>query len=63
MIDFNPNLSGEEITKAIQGKTIAAVETEDPRSDYYLLFRFTDGTTLRIRYDWIYEWAVEKPVQ
>lgn len=63
MSEFNFYTSGQEITKLIQGKTIVAVETEEPDSDYYLLFRFTDGTTLCIRYDYIYEWEVEKPMK
>lgn len=60
MNDFNPtpDTSDIEITAAIQGKTILRCEAPDRHGDDFLVFHFTDGTSLHIRYDYIYEWEV-----
>jgi hypothetical protein len=36
------------------GKTIQGIEHADDRADDYLNIHFTDGTKLRIHYDWLY---------
>lgn len=53
--------SGVSITEAIQGKTVASCEVLDEGADNILQFTFSDGTVLRIRYDWIYEWVALEP--
>jgi len=50
--------SGEPITKEIAGKVVDKCEVIDEGQDNILQFTFKDGSTLRIRYDWIYEWEV-----
>ncbi len=55
MRDWSIPLSGEEITEAIKGKTVVKCEV----SHWSLIFRFSDGTSLCIEYDWIYEWELE----
>jgi len=57
MKDFNWK-SGEPITEAIKGKAVAECENKDEGMDSILQFTFTDGTVLRFRYDWIYEWEI-----
>ena len=47
----------KDLTAAVSGKTIDRVEDEDG-IDSWLEIHFTDGTALRIRYDWIYEWEL-----
>ncbi len=37
------------------GKTIAKAEGDNSASDDWLILTFTDGTSARIRHDWIYE--------
>lgn len=61
MNNFNPNpdTSDIEMTEAVNGKTITRVETKSEQSDSWLVFHFTDGTSLNIRYDWIYGWNVK----
>jgi len=58
--DFNRYESPQEITKLVKGKEIDAVTYDDDRADDFLVIKFTDGTELCIRYDWIYEWEVRK---
>jgi hypothetical protein len=54
--------SGPEIEDAIKGKTVDGFEVPDEGMDDWLVFKFTDGTELWIRYDWIYEWyTMEAP--
>jgi len=57
MEDFNW-ASGENITKAIAGKTVVKVENLDEGQDSILQFDFSDDFVLRFRYDWIYEWEI-----
>lgn len=54
--DFNPN-DVSALSEAVYGKTIARVSTESGM-DEYLIVTFTDGSTLRILYDYIYEWEL-----
>jgi len=56
--DFNPNNSGPLITSAVAGKIVKDIIVDNERMDDYLVFNFTDGTSLRIRYDYIYEWSL-----
>ena len=46
------------MTKKTKGKTIKGRYDLDINGDDYFAIGFTDGTQLRIRYDWIYEWEV-----
>lgn len=56
--DFIRSTSPGEISEHISGKTIASVVDDDGMDDW-LVFKFTDGTSLHIRYDWIYEWYLK----
>ena len=56
--EFNPN-DVRELSKAVSGKTIASVESDNNGADDYLIFHYADGTSLYIRYDYIYEYAVK----
>ena len=50
-----------ELTEATTGKTIEKVIDDDGNGmDDWIQFVFTDGSVLRIRYDWIYEWELEQ---
>lgn len=60
MKEFYPEKSGAKITEAIHGKTVERVDVDSVRMDDFLLFRFTDGTTLRIQYDYLYAWGLEE---
>jgi len=57
MEEFN-YLSGGKMTESLRGKTIKSIETPEGGPDDYLVFVFTDGTRLVIRYDYIYEYAL-----
>ncbi|HEA67195.1 hypothetical protein LCGC14_2658840 [marine sediment metagenome] len=48
-----------EIHPLIKGKTIKKFGLDEDRTDDYMVFEFTDGAVLRIRYDYIYEWWME----
>ena len=48
LTEFNPN-DVSELSKAVSGKTIAHVESDNSGMDDYLIFHFTDGTSLYIR--------------
>ena len=54
--DFFPACIAE-ITRAVNGKTIASVFTENKYDDL-LIIQFMDGSELVFKYDWIYEWDV-----
>lgn len=56
MIDWNPT-SVEKLSEIVSGKTIASIIDEQEYDDF-IVIAFTDGTVLRIRYDWVYEWEV-----
>ena len=58
LTEFNPN-DVSELSKAVSGKTIASVESDRSGMDDYLIFHYADGTSLYIRYDYIYEYAVK----
>jgi len=49
--------SADEITAAIKEKKIKGVAISDEMNSW-LIFQFTDGTELHIKYDWIYEWGM-----
>lgn len=46
-----------ELSDAVKGKTVESVRIVDGQYDF-LVFRFSDGTELRVMYDWIEEWEV-----
>jgi len=56
MLDFTYS-SSEEITSAIAGKIVVRCTISTDTDD--LCFEFTDGTTLILRYDRIYEWDLK----
>ena len=58
LTEFHPN-DVSELSKAVSGKTIASVESDNSGADDYLIFHYADGTSLYIRYDYIYEYAVK----
>lgn len=53
--DWHPLSVGEELTEALNGKTVDKCEVNHYRLD----FKFTDGSVLCIEYDWIYEWELQ----
>lgn len=58
MPEFEPyDLS--DLQNAVVGKTISGVSLDDSGSNNVLVFSFTDGTSARIEYDWIYEWDLD----
>jgi hypothetical protein len=44
----------------IKGKTIKTMGMEESRMDNFLVFKFTDGSILRLRFDYLYDWEVTK---
>ena len=54
--DFNPN-DVSALSEATHGKTITGV-TIQSGMDEHLIISFSDGSTLRIVYDYIYEWEL-----
>ena len=54
MKDWETLSVGEELTEAISGKTVDKCEVDYSN----LIFRFADGSALRIEYDWIYGWEL-----
>lgn len=59
MVDFGHN-TNNQLNAAIVGKTVERFDIDDDRMDSFLVLSFTDGTRLRIRYDYIYEWRLER---
>ena len=55
-IDFNDSTIGI-LSDTIKGKTVESVENDNGYDDTFTI-RFNDGTALRIRYDYIYEWEL-----
>ena len=50
----------EEMSRLIKGKMIVRCVIDNEGMDNKLVFYFSDGTSLRIVYDWIYEWEVTR---
>ncbi len=59
MVDFGHN-TNNQLNAAIAGKTVERFDIDDDRMDSFIVLSFTDGTRLRIRYDYIYEWRLER---
>jgi hypothetical protein len=57
MKDFNPEAI-PEISSLVSGKMIVSVQIEDTGWQEFLVFNFTDGSKLSLRYDYIYEFEV-----
>jgi len=55
MPEFHPD-SPAVITEKIARKRIKQVVQDDSGMDSVLIFVFADNSSLRLRYDWIYEW-------
>ena len=51
---------GLRILKDIKGKTVESLAFKEESADDFLVIEFTDGTTIKIRYDWIYDIEVTK---
>jgi hypothetical protein len=50
--------TGDGLPEAVNGKTLINVLQYSRSSDDFLTLVFTDGTSLEIRYDWLYEWEL-----
>jgi hypothetical protein len=52
--------SGKEITEVVKGKIVESVETPDDTKEQndVLDIKFSDGSVLRLQYDWIYDWEL-----
>jgi hypothetical protein len=63
MKDFIPSSSeqAELIAKSIEGRVVEKMLLYDEHGEYYLEIVFKDGSTFKIRYDWIYEWEFILP--
>lgn len=51
---------GIRILKDIKGKTVKSLAFTDDRMDDFLIIGFTDNTSIRVHYDWIYDIEVTK---
>ena len=51
-------VTGDGLAELLKGKTIKHVLQYSRFQDNYLAFVFTDGTSLEIRYDWLYGWEL-----
>jgi hypothetical protein len=58
IVDFTYT-TAVEMDEAIKGKTIKHMEIIDGRQEF-LIFHFTDGSSIKIRYDYIYNWEFIK---
>jgi hypothetical protein len=47
----------QKLSKQVEGKAIVKIEDCNNMDDW-LSFTFADGTELRFRYDWIYEFEM-----
>jgi hypothetical protein len=56
-ITFNKD-AGPDLTAKTAGKTIKTIEICHKYQDPFLIFNFEDGTSLGIKYDWIYSWEL-----
>jgi hypothetical protein len=57
--EFTSGVVGE-MTERVRGKAIQAVEVDDTGMNERIVFRFTDGSSLSLEYDWIYEWEYKE---
>ena len=57
-IDFNPN-DVTEMNDLVSGKTIASILSDREGMNDRLIFVFTDGSSMEIEYDYIYEYGVK----
>lgn len=46
------------MSKKINGRTIKSVDFESESIDNFLVFEFTDGTSLWINYDYLYDYEL-----
>ena len=51
-------IMGDGLPEAVNGKTLINVLQYSRSSDDFLTLVFTDGTSLEIRYDWLYGWEL-----
>ena len=49
--------SGEIITPLINNKKVNDIDTRETGMDDWIVLNFKDGSALKIRYDYIYEWV------
>jgi len=57
MIDFTDDSVCFEMDRLVKGKVIKEICLDRGYDDYFVI-KFTDGSKLRMRYDWIYEWEL-----
>lgn len=57
IIDKGEFINSKIMSNAVKGKTIERI-IDYSRIDDYLAIIFTDGTSLEIRYDYIYDWTL-----
>ena len=48
--------SMNKLSDLIKNKTIESVNIDDNSSFVFFIIKFTDGSKLKLEYDWIYEW-------
>ena len=58
MKDFFNEPSCKDITDSLAGEVLKSISHEDDRADDLLVLEFESGKSLRIRYDWIYEYEI-----
>ena len=58
VIRMGDMVGDDGLKELITGKEIKNVLLYSRSADDYLTFVFTDGTSLEIRYDWIYGWEL-----
>ena len=56
MNDYIPHEFSNQATPLLAGKLVLKVQDVDDGMDDFLEIHFVDGSILRFRYDYIYEW-------
>lgn len=51
-------VSNDGLSEIVSGKTIKNISMYSDSMDDYLAFIFVDGTSLHIKYDWLYDWQL-----
>lgn len=49
--------SMNKLSNLINGKIIESGNIDDNSNLIFFIIKFTDGSQLKIKYDWIYEWT------
>jgi len=48
---------GPALTEILRGRTVVEVVIEEGFEDY-MIIKFTNGVSMRVRYEYIYDWEV-----